>query len=223
MADGIRRVLDGLGLAVAWGCSMPDASSDSAMASPMAVPPSAVRCGKRLVDLGTVGRRLDNEPGVGRERHQTDLELLRQPVDEIGRGLLGGRQAVRIDVGGQHGAGDVHRQHDRGLLARHGQDERGPGEADRQRGNRGEVEHGREVPPPAWRARRDVGQQVDVGEADRVAGTASLDEQIADQGERDDQEGEQQLGTGETHAALPRTRRRVASVSSQLPEVDSTT
>ena len=175
------------------------------------------------MDLGAVGGRLDDEPRIGRERDEADPELLGEPVHEIGRGLLGGDQAVRIDVGGPHGAGDVHREHDRGLLARHGQDERRPGEADRQRGDRGEVEHGREVAPPARRARRDVGQQVNVGEADRVAGAAPLDEEVADQRDRHDQEAEQQLGTGEAHAALPRTRRRVASVSSQLPEVDSTT
>ena len=175
------------------------------------------------MDLGTVGGRLDQESRIGGERHKPDPELLGQPVHEVGRCLLGGDQAVRIDVGGPHGAGDVHREHDRGLLARHGQDQRRPGQADRQRGDRGEVEQGREVPPPAGRARRDVGQQVDVGEADRVAGTAPLNEEIADQRERHDQETEQQLGTCEAHAALPRTRRRVASVSSQLPEVDRTT
>ena len=75
------------------------------------------------MDLGAFGRRLDEDPRIGREGDQPDPELLGEPVHEIGRGLLCGDQAVRIDVGGPHGAGDIHREHDRGLLARHGQDE----------------------------------------------------------------------------------------------------
>ena len=53
----------------------------------------------RVVDLGPVGRRRDDEAGVGREGDQPDAERGGQLVDEVGRGLLGGREPGRLDVG----------------------------------------------------------------------------------------------------------------------------
>ena len=76
---------------------------------------------------------------------------------------------VGDDVGRLHRARDVHGQDDRRVLARDGDDHRRPGEADEQRGDRAEVEDRRQVAAPRRSARREVGEQVQVREADRVA------------------------------------------------------
>jgi hypothetical protein len=147
-----------------------------------------VQRGDRLVDGDPVGGGPGEGLGGAGERHHPDPQLLRQLLHEGGGRLLGGDHAGRLHVGGVHRAGDVHHQHDGGLLLGHQGDRLGPGEAGEQAGHGEQVERWRQVPAPAGRAGDDVGEQVEVGEAHRVAGAAPLREQVGGQCDGDEQQ-----------------------------------
>jgi hypothetical protein len=177
----------------------------------------------RVEHPGVIGGGLDDQPCLGRERDQADPEAVGQLVDERRGGSLGRGQPVGLDIGRQHRARGVHREDHRRLVARHGDRHRRAGERDRQRGDRRQVQRGRQVPPPAGRPRSEVGQQVDVGEPDRVARPAALDEQVPGERDWNQEERCQQEGGREGHAASPCVRSWLASERSQLPDVDRTT
>ena len=72
--------------------------------------------------LAAVRRRLHDRRGRG-ERHDADARGLRLLGDERARGLLRRDDAVGLDVGRAHAAGDVHRQ-DHGFVLRRQRDHR---------------------------------------------------------------------------------------------------
>jgi hypothetical protein len=116
-----------------------------------------------------IRRRVDDSAGRRRERDEPDAEAVRELVDEVGRRLLRRIEPGRLDIRGQHRSRDVDREHDRCLFPGNRQDHRRAGHADRERGDRGEVQDGRDVAPPGRPARDEIREQVDVREADRVA------------------------------------------------------
>jgi hypothetical protein len=132
-----------------------------------------------------VGGRRDRDGGGTAERHQSDVEPLRQPVDEGDGGALGRVHAGGLDVGGLHGAGDIEGDHDGGPLARYLHIRGGAREADDQQPECGAEGGGGDVPPPSGPAGRDLVEQIEVGEPDGVPAPAPLHQQI-----RADQSGE---------------------------------
>ena len=111
----------------------------------------------------------DRHRGGAVEHDQPDVELLREVGHEGPGCLLGDLEAVRLDVARLHRQRRVERQHHGGALVA---DLHGPhraGEADHQRGQRHEEQHGGGVPPPAGIAGGDHVEQLDVGEAHDVA------------------------------------------------------
>ena len=150
--------------------------------------------------------RGDQRDRLRRERDQPDPDVLGQLVDEGARRSAGRVQPSRRDIGRTHRARDVHRQDDRRVLARDRHDHGRTGEADEQRRDRPEIEHRRQMAAPGRPARGDVGQQVEVREADRIAAAPALRPKVEADDDRDQEQAEQEFRGEEGHDATPTNR-----------------
>ena len=199
----------------AWICSA--TSSTCIRPSPIAVPSARHERVDRGVERLAVGRRLDEGGRVRRERHDADADALGQLGDERLGGDLGGIEPGRVDVGRLHGARHVDGEHDGRVLARRGDDHLGPSEADGQGGDGGEVDDRRQVAAPGRPLGREVGQQVEVREPDRVALASTLGPQVQAQQDRHQQQAEEHEGREEGHDGRPVVSRPRARPASQEP------
>ena len=189
-------------------------------ASPMAVPSSGLQPVERRVQLAAVGRRGDERHRSRGEGDDPDADVPRQLIDERLRRLTGGIEPSRCDVRRLHRTGDVDGEHDRGVLARNGDDHRRAGQAEHERRDRGEVDRRRHVAPPRRAARGEVREQVQVREADRVARSAALGPRVQAQQDRDQQQAQEQEWREEGHVGRPVVSRPRAKAGSQAPCVE---
>jgi hypothetical protein len=116
------------------------------IAEPIAVPRGEVvdRLDQRILVCGR--RHLQTRDA--REGHETDLGLAVLGLDEGDGRLLGNGEPVGFDVGGAHGSGDVHRQHDRRGVGRHRHGRLRPRRPDTERREAKEKQQGRDEPGP---------------------------------------------------------------------------
>ena len=128
---------------------------------------------QRAVDARTVGRGRGALLGEVGERDQPEPERLRQLLAEpLGRADRR-REAVRLDVGGVHGARDVGDHHHRGRALAGGDRALRPGQRDDQRGEREQDQQRRQVAAEAGPRGDEVGHQRRVAERGRLAPLAA--------------------------------------------------
>lgn len=153
------------------------ACREAKTASPMAVPlpsssPStAAATAAWSCEAGTADRR---RPG---ERDQTDVEAVRQPLDEVARCALRGGDAIRLHVSRGHGQRDVQRDDDGRAIAGHLDCRRWHGERRRAPDSRQQQQCAGDVPPPTQARDRDP-EQVQTGEPHGVLAATALCQDI---------------------------------------------
>ncbi len=169
--------------------------------------------------------RRRGQDGVGRlrERDHADAVVVRELLEEATDRLLRDREPSRRDVGRDHRARRVHREHDRRLLLLDREGRVRPGEAGRERGERQQAEHRRQVAQLAGAPADQVRRQRRVREGRRLALAPPLEHDVAGDRERHRQERQEPERPVEAHRRPPLRRRYCASGRSQSPSVETTT
>ena len=131
------------------------------------------------------------------------MDAVGEQVGEVGHRLLGGGEAVGLNVGGHHRGGDVDGHHDRA---------RRPGHLDRP-GRSGQGEHhgagrsqhgqGGKVAAKTGPVGRDDVEEVEVREPDGVAGPVPLGDDVADGQSGHNEEEPEPGGLSEGHRVPP--------------------
>jgi len=134
-------------------------------------------------DRRTVRGRRHEDDGAAGERDEAQVDPRGEPVGEGLRGLLGGLQPGRGDVGGLHGQRHVDGEDDRGPVAGDLHIAGRPGQRDGQTDQPHEQQRGRDVARPARALGCHPLEQREVGEAHRVAVAPSLHQHVPGQQE----------------------------------------
>ena len=167
-----------------------------------------LQTGDRGLDLVVVEGRRHPHLHAAVERHQPDVELGGQQVDERLRRGLGGIDAGGAHVVGHHRQRGVDGHDDRGPLLGDLRVVRRPGERGDERDHAEQQGDGRQVAAPPGLVRRHDVEELEVGEAHGVGAPAALHDDVGDRQREGAGQQPEPVGGEEGHGEL-----RVGSAS----------